>query len=250
MGDMGISRLEHDHQPEAIEERLNQGIRHSYVGDAVLGGIDGCVTTFAVVAGAVGAGFPHGVAITLGFANLFADGFSMAVSNYQATRSQHELLDAAWRQEERHIDMVPEGEREEIRQIYSRKGLHGKALEDIVNAITSDKNLWIETMIKEELGMQTDVPSAGRAAITTFLAFLAVGLMPLLPLFVFTLPLKEVFFVSMLNAGLAFFLVGFLKGRITGAPPLRSGTSTLLTGGTAAALAYLTGYTLQRILGV
>src|SRR3712207_5732700 len=74
--------LEAKHRPKVVQRRLAERRRPSYLGDAILGGIDGCVTTFAVVSGAVGAGFSSVVIIVLGVANLLADGFSMAVSNY------------------------------------------------------------------------------------------------------------------------------------------------------------------------
>jgi hypothetical protein len=91
--DKRLERLEPEHRPEAVRRRLAERRGQSYLGDAVLGGIDGCVTTFAVVAGAVGGGFPGLVVIVLGFANLLADGFSMAVSNYQGTKSQRERVE-------------------------------------------------------------------------------------------------------------------------------------------------------------
>ncbi|NIP71623.1 MAG: hypothetical protein GWO16_00680, partial [Gammaproteobacteria bacterium] len=72
--------LEAEHHPEAIRRRLNGGSGGQSLPDAILGGIDGCVTTFAVVSGAFGAGFSATVALVLGFANLLADGFSMAIS--------------------------------------------------------------------------------------------------------------------------------------------------------------------------
>ena len=86
------ANLQQEHQPENIAQRLKQPPKTQNVSDAVLGGIDGCVTTFAVVAGATGAGFSPMVAITLGFANLFADGFSMAISNYEAIKRKKSLL--------------------------------------------------------------------------------------------------------------------------------------------------------------
>ncbi|MGV8843857.1 MAG: VIT1/CCC1 transporter family protein [Pseudomonas sp.] len=103
---------------------------------AILGAIDGCVTTFAVVAGAVGAGLPASVALIMGFANLFADGFSMAVSNYEAIKAERQLRDEARRMEEEHIDRVPEGEREEIRQEFRKQGFSGSTLESIVATIS------------------------------------------------------------------------------------------------------------------
>jgi vacuolar iron transporter family protein len=74
--------LEAEHRPKVVQSRLAERHRPSYLGDDILGGIDGCVTTFAVVAGAVGAGFSSVVIIVLGIANLLADGFSIAASNY------------------------------------------------------------------------------------------------------------------------------------------------------------------------
>jgi len=133
--------LSASHHPEQVRRRLLQKSGSSPVADAVLGAIDGCVTTFAVVAGAYGAGFPATVALVLGFANLLADGFSMAVSNYESVKAQQDYIDSMRRTEERHIDHIPEGEHEEVRQIYAAKGFEGQVLEEIVQRITSDRDL-------------------------------------------------------------------------------------------------------------
>jgi VIT1/CCC1 family predicted Fe2+/Mn2+ transporter len=94
---IGKSLIKKEHQPGKIRSHLNDQHRHSYLGDAVLGGIDGGITTFAVVAVAIGAGFPELVIIVLGFANLLADGFSMAVSNYLGTKSRRDQVKEARR---------------------------------------------------------------------------------------------------------------------------------------------------------
>lgn len=83
-----LEKLKADHEPHVIRSRLAVKARHGYLGDAVFGAIDGCVTTFAVVAGAMGGGLEHTVVVILGFANLIADGFSMAVGNYLSTKSE------------------------------------------------------------------------------------------------------------------------------------------------------------------
>ena len=75
--------LEHEHSPEAIRARLRDGQRPNYLRDFVYGGIDGAVTTFAVVSGVSGAALSDGIIIILGVANLLADGFSMDASNFQ-----------------------------------------------------------------------------------------------------------------------------------------------------------------------
>src|SRR5690606_10785720 len=166
---------------ESIRRRLDDQQHPSYLGDAVLGGMDGCVTTFAIVAAATGGGLAPAVVLILGVANLLADGFSMAVGNYQNSESRRQLIDKVRRMEQRHIRLVPEGEREEIRQIYRAKGFEGKVLEDIVETISSDEELWINPMLMEEHGLQLQTPNPAWAGFVTFVAFCLVGLIPLLP---------------------------------------------------------------------
>jgi VIT1/CCC1 family predicted Fe2+/Mn2+ transporter len=241
--------LEAEHRPEAVRQRLSGRPGPGYLGDAVLGGIDGCVTTFAVVAGAVGAGFPGLVVVVLGFANLLADGFSMAVSNYQGTKSQLERVEEARLSEERQIEEIPAGEREEVRQIFAAKGFSGETLERIVEVITNDRRLWVDTMLTEELGLEVEGPNPFRAALATFAAFLVVGIIPLVPFVIPGLPTSTRFLASAIATGAAFFGVGAVKGLVLGRAALRSGLETLLTGGTAAAIAFVVGALLRQAFG-
>jgi len=241
---------DHGHDPAAIAARLEAERRPEVVSDAVLGGIDGCITTFALVAGSVGAGFSAQVALVLGFANLLADGFSMAVSNFEALRAEHEYHAAVRRLEERHIEHSPAGEREEVRQIFAAKGFDGEVLEAIVRTITEDRVLWVETMLSEEHGLKPAPGSPWRAATVTFVAFAVAGATPLLPFFVPGLGPDARFTWSALAAAVTFFLIGSLKSLVFAQPVLRAGLSTLLTGGAAAALAYLTGFLLQEVFAI
>ena len=143
-------RQMHDHSPAAIADRLAAGPGRVYLKDFVYGAIDGAVTTLAVVSGVAGGGLASSVIIVLGLANIFADGFSMAISNYLGTRAESQRLQSVRVREEGHIDVDPDGEREEVRQIYARKGFSGQQLEEVVGVITSERKRWVDAMVQEE----------------------------------------------------------------------------------------------------
>lgn len=238
------------HEPEVIAARLERTSAPPNVSDAVLGGIDGCITTFAIVTGSVGAGFPSSVSLILGVANLLADGLSMAVSNYESIKAHNEFVAAVRSEEEHHIEHVPDGEREEIRQIFARKGFSADALEHIVATITADRKLWIETMLAEEHGLHREHPSPLKSGLVTFAAFVLIGMIPLLPLLITPLGTSTQLHASVALAGIVFFAIGSLKSLFFGRPALKAGLTTLLTGGSAAALAYAVGYLLRNAFGV
>ncbi|MFO7788661.1 MAG: VIT1/CCC1 transporter family protein [Halospina sp.] len=246
---MDKTSLEHSHQPDAIRERLSQQPQQSYLSDAILGGIDGCVTTVAVIASVAGAGLPGMIAFVLGIASLIADAFSMGVSNYQAVKSQDDARDRLREQENRHIRHDPDGEREEIREIFRQKGFEGDTLEQVVETISADKRLWVNTMIQEEFGYALSGPAPLKAALSTFWVFIGVGLIPLLPFLIPFLAGLEMFLVSGAAAILALFGIGWVKGQILGMDRFRAGIETLAMGGGAALLAFLLGFVFEPMLG-
>ena len=243
--------LEHSHRPADIAKRLSQATEHRYLSDFVYGAIDGTVTTFAVVSGVAGAALPAEIIVILGLANLVGDGFSMAASNFLGTRTNHQLLQRARAMERRHIQLDPEGEREEIRQIYAQKGFVGEQLENIVQTLTADEEQWVNTMLKDELGFRLSTPSAIRAAAMTFIAFLAVGVIPLLSFIiqlVVPMSLDAAYAYSSLSTAVAFFSVGAAKSLFVDQRWYTSGLETLAIGGTAASLAYLVGALIRGIV--
>ncbi len=230
--------LEHGHEPEEIARRIAETGKRSHLRDVIYGAIDGAVTTFAIVAGVVGAELSPRVIIALGIANVLADGFSMAAGNYAGTKAE---LDDARRLravEERHVRLAPDGERAELREILALKGLSGDVLEGAVHAIAKNRTTWIDMMLVEEYGLSPVDPHPMRAAQATFLAFLAAGMVPLLP---YLFSIAEPFRWSIALTGLTFFGVGALKSRWSLAPWWRSGLETLAIGGVAATIAFYVG---------
>ena len=240
--------LRGEHTREAIARRIAAASTHSYLGDFILGAVDGAVTTFAVVAGSAGAGLTGGVVLVLGLANLLADGFSMAAGNFLRARSEHQVLDRFRRMEEMHIDRIPDGEREEIRQIYRAKGFDGDVLERIIEVLTENRRQWVNTMLTEEWGLQLQPSSPWRAGLATMGAFVLAGLVPLLPLiFMLRQSADESFVASSVCTCVAFLSIGLIRGRVAGENSLKSGLETLFIGGSAATVAFLVGWFLEGL---
>lgn len=238
-------RVVHDHSPAAIRQRLLAGPKASYLRDWIYGGIDGAVTTFAVVSSVVGAGLSARVIVILGAANLIADGFSMAASNYTGTRAEHDEYEYLRAAEREHIATDPAGEREEIRQIYENKGFTGDDLERVVDTVTADRERWVEAMLRDEYGLASTTRSPVRAAAATFSAFLLCGLAPLLP---YLLGLASAFEISTAATGIVFFLVGCVRSRWSPYPWWKTGLGTFVAGGLAASLAFLAGRLLRGLV--
>jgi vacuolar iron transporter family protein len=226
--------------------------------DFVYGATDGAVTTFAVVAGVIGASLPPAIVLILGFANLFADGFSMAIGNYLAAKTRHEYIVRARKREEGEIDNLAQQEKQEIRDIYAGKGFKDELLDEIVRIITSRRKVWVDTMMKEELGLFEDQRKPLDAALTTFAAFNLIGLIPLIPFvaifvtgpaFAAATPITlDAFAYSVASTVIAFFVIGGIKGRVMQKSMARSGLNTLFVGGMAAVVAFVVGYLLNLVV--
>ncbi len=229
---------QHSHDPADIAARISEPKSRGVLRDVVYGGIDGSVTTFAIVSGVAGAGLSPFVIIALGVANVLADGFSMAAGNYSATKSETDNLARVRAIEARHIEKYPHGEWLEVREILAGKGLEGELLDQATDAVTADRTRWIDMMVEGEYGLGGADPEPMRAAIATFLAFLSAGLVPLMP---FLLGLDGAFRISAALTMCVFFGIGAMKSRWSLAPWWRSGLETLAIGGAAAAIAFGVG---------
>jgi VIT1/CCC1 family predicted Fe2+/Mn2+ transporter len=239
------SPLEHSHEREEIRARLAVDAQANYLRDWIYGGIDGTITTFAIVAGVVGADMPGSVVLVLGLANLIADGFAMGAGNYSATKAEVDDYQRLLAVERKHIAVDPAGEREEIRQIFAAKGFSGDELERIVDVITADEDRWANTMVVEEYGLSPAIKSPVRAALNTAAAFVVCGLVPLVSYLV-----AYSFALSVAATGLVFFAIGAAKSKWSLSGWARSGLETLVIGMSAAGLSFVIGYGLKALVHV
>ncbi|MCW9708657.1 VIT1/CCC1 transporter family protein [Fodinibius salsisoli] len=239
------------HQEDNIHQKSGWLTKYQhYLGEFVYGGIDGSVTTFAVVAGSAGAGLDSSVIIILGFANLIADGFSMSVGSYLSNKSELENFQKHERIEHWEVENLPEQEREEVRKIFKDKGFEGKLLKQVVDVITEDKERWVDVMMKEELEMMKQIKSPLAMGFVTFVSFIAVGLIPLIIYildYISDSEINHLFTSSILMTFVAFFGIGFLKSVVNQTGKLKSIAETLFLGAAAAFLAYYTGNFLEKL---
>ncbi|HHG90514.1 MAG TPA: hypothetical protein ENJ90_08565 [Devosia sp.] len=236
--------MDHSHAPEDIAARLAKGPKVNYLRDWIYGGIDGAVTTFAIVAGVVGAELSVGVVLVLGVANLVADGFSMAASNYSGTKAELDDYNRIKQIELRHIRNQPEGEREELRQIYRKKGFEGQELERMVDLLSRHEDVWVETMLSEEYGLSAVQRSPAIAAWATFAAFIICGAVPLVP---FILGFEASALAATIATGIVFFIIGAMKSFWSTQRWYMSGLETFVIGIAAAGMAYGIGVLLRGL---
>lgn len=221
--------------------------RRDYISEFVYGGIDGAITTFAVVAGAEGANLSIAIVIILGIANLIADGFSMSVGNFFSTKAERDSFEKHKAIEYWEIENLREKEIEEIREIYAAKGFKGRLLEEVVKVITSDKDVWVDTMMKEELEMTKDDKTPIKTASVTFISFVVIGAIPLISyFFAGENPQSTILFIySCVLTGVSLAIIGVLKSRVTEQNMFRGILETVVLGGVAALLAYYVGDVLE-----
>jgi len=244
--DPEASRQAHDAAPG----EQHQQERGRYIKSTVYGGLDGIVTTFAVVSGVAGAALSPGILLILGFANLIADGLSMAIGDFLSTKAENEYGKAERKREAWEVDHYPEGEKKELVELYMEKGLSEEEAEQVVDIVSRHREAWIDIMMVEELGILESDESPLANAVATFLAFGVFGFVPLVAhvsaLFIPGLE-PYAFATASVLTGCTLFALGALKVYVTGRNWFRSGIEMLLVGGGAALAAYLVGYLLSGL---
>ncbi|MBI3559044.1 VIT1/CCC1 transporter family protein [Candidatus Gottesmanbacteria bacterium] len=208
--------------------------------EVILGGQDGLVNVLGIVLGVTAANGSKPIIIAASLAAAFAEAISMAAVAYTSTLTQRDHYKKEWAREMDEVDTIPEQEKEELREIYRKKGFSGEILEQVVATIAADKNNWVEVMMEEELKLQpVDQKSIFRTSAVVGLAAIFGSFIPLTPYFLFDLNLAP--FVAVAISGLALFLVGVYEAKIYVGLWWKNGLRMTFIGLGSALVGYLIG---------
>lgn len=251
-------------QPLGIRALLaakeHHGRSRRYIKSIVYGGLDGIITTFAVVAAVAGGSVATSVVLILGFANIFADGFSMGFGDFLSTKAEIDFNRTERKREKWECENYLEGEKREMIEIYMSKGLSETDATTIVDILAKDLNVFVDVMMVEELGIMPEDEKENplKNGVVTFVSFLVFGCVPLLAYIgtgglnqwlysIIHVHIDIVFIMACLLTVCTLFTLGAFKGKLTGKRWWVSGILMILNGGFAAALSYLIGWTVSLI---
>jgi vacuolar iron transporter family protein len=239
-----LERIQSDHVEPHIKES-------NYIRDIVFGFGDGVNTSLGIVAGIGGATVGVDIVILAAIIGMFTGAKAMAVQNYLAVKSQIEILQSEIKREEYEIENTPEKEREEIVEIYKAKGFAGEELNMVVNKITSNKGVWLRTMLTEELGLNLEIlGSPIKGAIVMFISFLVGGILPILPYFIVKTGLINNFTALLIAISISLtssFVIGAIKGRLAKKSWIKGGLEMSLLGTGIALLGYGIGSEMNNL---
>lgn len=221
-----------------------------YIKDIIYGANDGIVTTFAVVAGVMGGGLSEMIIVLIGVASLFADAFSMAVSNFLGSKSEAEFYEKERKIEEWELEHKREHEFGETDEFLKKKGYSDEDSAVLTALISKNKEFWLDIMMHEELDLvRSRSMSSKISAFATFISFVAAGFVPLIPFFIWQGNREMLFALAILFTAFSLFFVGSARTHFTGKNWAQAGFEMLFVGGIAAVIAYTTGVAVKGLIG-
>lgn len=251
------SKQHHMHQPCATNTE-----NHSNVGEliksVVLGGLDGIITTFAIVCAVAGSGeLGSKVVIMMGVANLVADAISMGLGDYLSEKAEMEYVAQEQAREQWEMDNFIEGEISEMADIYVQKGFTRPNALDILNRMVLNRQFFLEHMMVQEIGVMPVDENAQPAlkGAVTFTSFICCGSVPLLVYIGLYDSIEKdvVFSIASGAVSLTLFSLGCLKAKLIQQDPVaivKSGVVMFLNGAFACSTSYLLGWSLESLLDV
>jgi VIT1/CCC1 family predicted Fe2+/Mn2+ transporter len=208
------------------------------VRDIVIGMSDGLTVPFALAAGLSGAVRSTSIVITAGLAEIAAGSIAMGLGGYLAARSDAEHYASERLREQTEVRQIPEAEAKEVSDVFASYGVSAEDAAPVVSALRARPEAWVDFMMRFELGLEAPDPKRALVSAATIAgAYVAGGLIPLAPYFIFSAAGRALA-VSVAFTLVALFVFGFVKGHFTGARPIRSALQTALVGGLAAAAAF------------
>ncbi len=233
---------EHSH-PEHHEEASRGAALRNFV----FGTSDGLVTVLAFVAGVSASLATRKLVLMAGLAEMFAGAVSMGLGAFLGTRAERDWYERERTREELEVAKIPHLEREELRDIYRKKGLDGETLERVVDAFTANEKRWVDIMMTEELGLQPVEGSAVAAGFIVGISYVIAAAVPLLP-YLFLVGVRALL-ASMTITAVALYGVGVAKARLTQRPELRAGIETMMTGLVGTAICWGIGRVVAMVAG-
>jgi predicted membrane protein (TIGR00267 family) len=223
---------------------VTQHVEHHFtagetVRDIVIGMSDGLTVPFALAAGLSGAVDSSAIIITAGLAEIAAGSIAMGLGGFLAARSDAEHYSSERKREQAEVDRIPDVEKREVSEVFEEYGISKAESAPIVDALARDKEKWVDFMMRFELGLEEIHPQRARnSAATIAISYIVGGLIPLSP-YIFISSARGALIVSVIVTLVALLVFGIIKGRFTGAHPIRSGIQTMIIGGLAAGAAFL-----------
>jgi VIT1/CCC1 family predicted Fe2+/Mn2+ transporter len=225
----------------AAGERWHRAGRSGTLRAVIFGVSDGLVSNLALVMGIAGASQGEGSFVLLaGIAGLLAGAFSMAAGEYISMQSQRELFERQIALEKAELEAMPQEEQAELAQVYRAKGFTQAEAEAIAARMFADPEHALDTLVREELGLDPDeLGSPWGAALGSFIAFGVGALVPVVP---YLLTSSSTAFLAAIALSIgALFAVGAGVSLLTGRSLLFSGARQVLIGAAAAIVTYLVG---------
>jgi|SRR5438552_2985029 len=209
------------------------------VRDVVIGMSDGLTVPFALAAGLSGAVQEAGIIVTAGLAEIAAGSIAMGLGGYLAAKSDAEHYRAEERREQQEIREIPREEMKEVADIFRQYGVADEHIAPVVEAMTRQPKQWVDFMMRFELGLERPDPKRARtSAVMIASAYVVGGLIPLAP-YMLIRTAHVALIISVIVTLIALAVFGLIKGRYTGARPMKSALQTTITGGLAATAAFL-----------
>jgi VIT1/CCC1 family predicted Fe2+/Mn2+ transporter len=229
-----------------MEKEVNHGKGSAIIRDLILGGQDGLVNVFGVVLAVATATESRYIILISGLAATFAESISMAAVAYTSSKAAKEYYEKQLAIEWREVREKPAEEIGEIRQIYAKRGFKGTMLNKVVQTITGNKRVWVDVMMKEELGLSPEeFAHPVRDAFVVGAASIVGSFIPLIP-FMFV-PVDVAKWTAVGVSTLALFVSGAVKAKYTKISPFKSAVEMAVIGMTAAIAGYLIGAALGAL---